>query len=256
MKNAIIYLLVFAALQSGVSLAVKGVWELLDKEGAFASMDAILVTSMALASLVVLAVFLLAKWSFASRSYMRSAPWVQLFWCMFAAIGVIVPSAYIQELLPELPDFTGDELEAVVNNHYGYYVIALLAPIAEETVFRGAILRSLLGWAKNHWTAIAVSALLFALVHVNPAQMPHAFCVGLLLGWLYYRTRSVIPGIAFHWVNNTVAFALARIMPTPDAPLVTLFGTEQRVLMAVGCSLLILVPSIYQLNLRLKQADA
>lgn len=44
-------------------------------------------------------------------------------------------------------------------------------------------------------------------------------------------------------------------MPSPDAPLVTLFGTDQRVLMAVGFSLLILIPSIYQLNLRLRKAD-
>lgn len=256
MKNAIIYLIVFAALQLGVSLGVSGLWKLIDWEGYGAAASSVLVVSMAVSSIVVLAVFLLAKWAVASRSYMRSQPWVQLFWCVFAAIGVIVPSAYIQELMPKLPDLMDSDLEAVVNNHYGYYVIGLLAPIAEETVFRGAILRSLLGWTKRHWVAIAISALLFALVHGNPAQMPHAFCVGLLLGWLYYRTGSVIPGIAFHWVNNTIAFALARIMPTPDAPLVTLFGTDAKVLLAVGFSLLILLPSIYQLNLRLRKAGA
>lgn len=252
MKKAIIYLIVFVALQVGVSVAVSGLWMIIDKESLTKSTATILTVTSLLTSLVTVAVFLLARWAPASRTYVRSAPWVQLFWCAFAAMGIIVPSAYVQELMPKLPDMVGKELEAMSGSRYGYYAIGLLAPIAEEVVFRGAILRSLLGWTKRHWAAIAISALLFCLVHLNPAQMPHAFCAGLLLGWMYYRTGSVVPGVVFHWVNNTIAFALIRIMPSPDAPLVTLFGTDERVLMAVGCSLLMLIPSIYQLNLRLR----
>ena len=133
--------------------------------------------------------------------------------------------------------------------------VGLLVPIAEEVVFRGAVLRTLLErWRVNHWWPIAVSALLFALVHGNPAQMPHAFLAGLLLGWMFYRTGSSVPGVVFHWVNNSVAYVLCNLLPAPDAPLVTLFGgSERHVHLAVIFSMCILLPSIYQLSLRLKR---
>ena len=129
-----------------------------------------------------------------------------------------------------------------------------IAPLAEEIVFRGAILRSLLKWTSRHWLAIALSALCFALVHANPAQMPHAFLVGLLLGWMYYRTGSIIPCVTYHWVNNSVAYIMCNMMPDPDIPLIVFFnGSERAVIVALLSSLCIFIPSILQLNLRMKK---
>jgi hypothetical protein len=101
--------------------------------------------------------------------------------------------------------------------------------------------------------AIAISALLFSAAHMNPAQLPHTFLVGLLLGWLYYRTNSIIPGVVYHWVNNTIAYVLYNLYPNPDMTLTDLFGSQQRVLMAVGFSLCILIPSLIQLNMRMRK---
>jgi hypothetical protein len=86
---------------------------------------------------------------------------------------------------------------------------------------------------------------------MNPAQMPHAFLIGLLLGWMYWRTDSIVPGVVYHWVNNTVAYVMYNLYPNPDLTLVELFGSEQKVLMALGFSLLIFLPSLFQLNQRL-----
>ena len=152
-----------------------------------------------------------------------------------------------------LPNIVEAEFEMIMQNRWGYLVVGLLAPLVEEMVFRGAILRSLLRWKENPWVGIVISALLFALIHMNPAQMPHAFLIGLLLGWMYYRTDSIVPGVVYHWVNNTVAYILYNIYPTPDLTLVELFGSEQKVLMALGCSLLIFLPSLFQLNQRLSK---
>jgi membrane protease YdiL (CAAX protease family) len=88
---------------------------------------------------------------------------------------------------------------------------------------------------------------------MNPAQLPHTFLVGLLLGWMYYRTDSIVPGVVFHWVNNTVAYVLYNIYPNPDMTLADLFGSQQHVLMAVGFSLCILIPALFQLNLNMKK---
>ena len=155
--------------------------------------------------------------------------------------------------MPELPNIAEDTFDMILRDRWGYVAVGLLAPLAEELVFRGAILRSLLQWCSKPWAAIAISALLFAAAHMNPAQLPHAFIIGLLLGWLYYRTNSIIPGMVYHWINNSVAYVMYNLYPNPDLTLTDLFGTERTVLMAVGFSLCIFLPALFQLNMRLKR---
>lgn len=252
MKNALIYTVVFAAIQILVSYMVQGVWMLVMGKDSMMNATMMIIT-MALFSVLTMVVFLLAKWSVVSRHWVRTRPWFVLFWCVLAALGALVPSIWLQEHMPELPNIVEDEFDMIMKERLGYMVVGLLAPLAEEMVFRGAILRSLLRWKQNPWIGIAISALLFALIHMNPAQMPHAFLIGLLLGWMYYRTDSIVPGVVYHWVNNTVAYVMYNLYPNPDITLVELFGSEQKVWMALGFSLLIFLPSLFQLNTRLKK---
>ena len=156
--------------------------------------------------------------------------------------------------MPELPNWAEREFELIMGNRFGYFVIGLMAPLVEELVFRGAILRALLRWKSNPWIGIIISAVLFSAIHMNPAQMPHAFLIGILLGWMYYRTDSIVPGVVYHWVNNTIAYILYAFYPDPDMEVTDLFGgNQQTVLMAVAFSLCILVPSIIQLNMRMRK---
>lgn len=252
MKNALIYTIVFAAIQVVVSMLVQGVWMLvMGKESAMNATGMII--TMAVFSVLTMVVFLWAKWSVVSRHWVRTRPWFVLFWCVLAALGALIPSVWIQEHMPELPNIVEGEFDMIMKDRWGYLVVGLLAPLAEEMVFRGAVLRSLLRWKENPWIGIVISAVLFAVIHMNPAQMPHAFLIGLLLGWLYYRTDSIVPGVVYHWVNNTVAYVMYNLYPNPDLTLVELFGTEQKVLMALGCSLLIFLSSLFQLNQRLNK---
>ena len=250
MKNALIYAVIFGAIQVVVSFIVQGVWTLVMGKDTVMNATGLIIT-MAVFSILTMAVFLLAKWSVVSRHWVRTRPWFVLFWCVVAALGAIVPSVWLQEHMPELPNLVEGEFDMIMKDRWGYFVVGLLASLAEEMVFRGAILRSLLRWKQNPWVGIAISALLFAVVHMNPAQMPHAFLIGLLLGWMYWRTDSIVPGVVYHWVNNTVAYILYNIYPDPDLTLVEMFGSEQKVLMALGFSLLIFLPSLFQLNQRL-----
>ena len=212
------------------------------------------VVTMILFSLTALIVFLRMHWAEASGSYLRSRPWGVVAWSVLASLGVVLPSVFVQELLPELPNIVEEQLGAVMSVPGGYFVVCLAAPVVEELVMRGAVLRSLLQWKpERRWAMIAVSALLFALMHLNPAQMPHAFVMGLLLGWMFERTGSIVPGVAFHWANNTVAFFLFRLYPDPNTHLIDILGTDRQVYMAVGFSLLILLPSLYQLFLRMQR---
>lgn len=220
------------------------------------------VIAMAVSTLVTVTIFLWTKWAVVSRNYILTRPWMVLSWSVVAALGAIIPSVYLQELMPEWPDAiqkmvdeAAQQMIGIMNTTGGYAVVCLLAPIGEELIFRGAVLKKLLAWKPQHrWLMIMLSALLFAMAHMNPAQFIHPFLIGLLLGWMYERTGSIIPGIAYHWANNTAAFLLTRIYQAPDITITQILGSHSRALMAVGFSMLIFIPAVYQLNMWMKKA--
>ncbi len=81
--------------------------------------------------------------------------------------------------------------------------------------------------------------------------------MGLLLGWMYYRTGSLVPGILLHWVNNTMAYVLANIMPQSDGKLIDLFhGDEKTMYYAVGFSLCHHDSKFYTDDYQIKEAKA
>lgn len=252
MKKACIYIIVFLAIQLVAGFVVQGLWTLISGENATANATCIILTTI-LFSIAVMAVFLLAKWSEVSRHWIRKRPWVTLIWCVVAALGAIIPSVWMQEHMPELPNIAEDAFDMIMRDRWGYVSVGLMAPLAEEMVFRGAILRELLRWSSRPWVAIAISAVFFAAAHMNPAQLPHAFLIGLLLGWMYYRTDSIIPGVVYHWINNSVAYVMYNLYPSSDITLSDIFGSERTVLMAVAFSLCIFLPALFQLNMRLEK---
>ena len=91
-----------------------------------------------------------------------------------------------------------------------YLYACILGPIGEELLFRGLVLRTLKPWGKQ--TAIVVSAILFGVFHGNLAQIPFAFLVGLMLGYVAVE-YSVIWSIALHIFNNWIfADLLDRVL--------------------------------------------
>lgn len=255
MKKAISYLLIFVGIQLLGGFICSTVWNIVTKSTD--QTEAQLISTTIIISIFTLALFLLTRWTQVSPNWIRTRPWMVLIWSVIASLGTIIPSIWIQEHMPELPNIVEDEFDMILQNRWGYLAIGLLAPLSEEIVFRGAILRNLLNSSRIPvWGAIAISALMFSLIHMNPAQMPHAFVIGLLLGWMYWRTGSILPGMAYHWANNSVAYVMYNFYPDPDMKLIDLFkGSEQHVLMAVGFSLLILLPALYQLHLWMKRAE-
>ena len=91
-----------------------------------------------------------------------------------------------------------------------FLVVAIFAPIFEEWMCRGMVLRGLLTKMKPVW-AIVISALFFAVIHANPWQALNAFLLGLLMGYVYYKTGSLILTMLIHFVNNGTAVILSHI---------------------------------------------
>ncbi len=254
MRKSITYLLVFIGIQFAGSAIVQALWKLVT--GTTDITAALLITSTVTVSLLTIGIFLWARWTEVSPRWIRTRPWMTLVWSSLAALGAVIPALWLQEQMPPLPNLMENEFDMILANRWGYLAIGLLAPLAEELVFRGAILKVLLNSRLSVVNAIVVSALLFALVHANPAQMPYAFLIGLLLGWMYWRTGSILPGMAYHWVNNSVAYVMYNLWPDPDIKLIDIFqGSQMHVWMALGFSLLILLPAIYQLHVWMKRAE-
>ena len=104
-----------------------------------------------------------------------------------------------------LPDHLQDTFLGMSRNVFGILSITVMAALVEELLFRGAIQGHLLRKGMKASHAILVSSAIFGIIHMNPIQIPFAFAIGLIFGWLYYRTGSLVPGIIGHFINNTIA---------------------------------------------------
>ena len=94
-------------------------------------------------------------------------------------------------------------------------VTGLMAAFFEEWLCRGEVLRGLLQKMKPIW-AILLSALFFALIHGNPWQALNAFFIGCVLGYVYYRTGSLLLTMVMHATNNITAVVFSHIDSLKD----------------------------------------
>lgn len=249
--DIVLYIAVFIAIQ----FAVNAIAAFVCQTHSFSTM--VVIVSDIISSVLTIALFAWRKWSPVSGKYINQRPWFTLFWVVCLAGGIAMPMSFAtEEAGITLPDTYTKLFGEIMRHDLGYLAVGVLAPVAEEMVFRGAILRRLLDAVGNSrsWVAVTVTALLFGLVHGNMAQGINAFVLGLLLGWMYVRTRSLVPGIAFHLANNTLAFFAYRLFPqSVDKTVVEFYGGNMtHVWLAVAFSLMIFCAALYQLNTRLR----
>jgi membrane protease YdiL (CAAX protease family) len=102
-------------------------------------------------------------------------------------------------------------------------IIGVAAGAGEELFFRGYLLTRLARrW--RPWVGNAIVALLFAVMHLDPVHSSFAFVVGLSLGWVSLRARSVWPTVLAHIANNTLSVVGTATETGEDhAPLLALF---------------------------------
>jgi membrane protease YdiL (CAAX protease family) len=106
------------------------------------------------------------------------------------------------------------------------FLLMIVAPVTEELLFRGIILRGLLSRYRPA-VAVVLTALLFGAVHLNPWQFLSATFLGIAFGWFFLRTGSVALCVIAHAISNGL-FILFTSLPlnipgmtgTPDNPVV------------------------------------
>ena len=131
-----------------------------------------------------------------------------------AAAFVIEP---VSMLLPEMSEARKIAMEQMLKGPVWIVLISVsvFAPFFEEWLCRGIILRGLLKKMKPGW-AIVISALVFGLIHMNLWQAIPAFIIGVVLGYVYYKTGSLRLTMLMHCVNNTLSVILSRIPGLED----------------------------------------
>ena len=92
----------------------------------------------------------------------------------------------------------------------------MVAPLTED-LFSGGFVMTGFHERYRPGTAIVLSALLFSVLHVNPYQIFGAFALGLIMGWLRWRTGSPWPCIALHAAANGTVLAAGNL-PTITIP--------------------------------------
>ena len=100
-------------------------------------------------------------------------------------------------------------------------LLAVLAGVGEEALFRGVIQDALAGWLPI-WLALVVTGLVFGMAHwVSTTYAVVAGIVGLYLGSLYLITQNLLAPVLAHALYDFVALlALARLKPAPPASVV------------------------------------
>lgn len=139
--------------------------------------------------------------------------------CMLATLALAFDLDAVTAMMPKMPEMLEKMLSSMTQGKLwvDFLSVSIFAPFFEEWLCRGTILRGLLNYKRADGSqmkpaaAIAVSALFFAVIHMNPWQAVPAFAVGCLMGYLYYKTGSIKLTMLMHFTNNTLALAMGHV---------------------------------------------
>lgn len=92
-------------------------------------------------------------------------------------------------------------------------IIAFFPAVFEEMFFRGAIQNTLQRWWKGPVAAIIVTSVIFSFFHLSIYLFLSRFVLGLVLGWLFYKSKNIWVGIFIHFLNNTLALIQLYLTP-------------------------------------------
>ena len=112
----------------------------------------------------------------------------------------------IEQLSPKEFESMNETAKHLFPDIAGLLSGCIFCPILEEFGFRGIFLGGLLKSRCRPWLAILITALIFALLHGLGVHFVVSLIFGIILGWLYWRTGSIILCMIIHVVNNSLSF--------------------------------------------------
>jgi sodium transport system permease protein len=149
-------------------------------------------------------------WALAASFAIGSGLWLAALRALEQLTGdwLPVPSPGMHALGEALAALGGDPRTAIPL----FLGVALAPAICEEALFRGFVLQSLRRRLRNRH-AILISAALFALYHLQLAQMPTTFLIGIIQAALVIYGGSIWPAVLLHALHNGLALASQLYLP-------------------------------------------
>lgn len=154
--------------------------------------------------------------------------------------GMMMISEYFTNFIPTTGPILGEMFERVnnvftglTNDWYLMFIMAVVAaPLLEEIIFRGIIQKGLINGGMDYRKAILVASFLFGVVHGNPWQFLGALLMGMVLGFTYHKTKTLLVPILLHAFNNGISFLLTYY--DKDDSFADLFGFPDYIILLIG----------------------
>lgn len=156
-------------------------------------------------------------------------------WAIYGLAGapvVLTVASVLYLFLPVEVSTTAGTLDAVagmfaaIDNHIFInllLVTGVLAPILEETVFRGFLLTSL----TKHMSvpaAVVWSSLLFAICHFSEKDFLQLFALGMVMGFAYCRSRNLLTSMLIHGAWNSTVLGVVYVLVSSGVAMDDILG--------------------------------
>ncbi len=147
--------------------------------------------------------------------------WAFLFFILSMPLVVASAWANQQIALPDWAQQSEDNINNVIESLlsggsiitllFNLTVMAFLPALGEEWFFRGSLQRLLAAWFKKEWLAIIVTGFLFSVLHFQFEGFLPRFLLGMILGFIFSRTRNIWVTVTLHFLFNGIQIIAAYI---------------------------------------------
>lgn len=205
-------------------------------------------------------IWLVKRWHTGNvKNYIRfefKSVW-QIILAILGTIAILPTSIFIENALMRffpMPDIfrkMGEEIFKAYSFEgflWLILVVCITPAICEETLFRGYVQRTF--ERTMGWKSVLLVGVIFGLYHMQPLGLISLSMLGIFLGYLFYRSKSLLPSMAAHFTNNF--FAIYLLYKTPKIGGIDLASTEQIPVLWLIVSVLLtaLIIYVYQIITR------
>ncbi|MCC8034370.1 MAG: CPBP family intramembrane metalloprotease [Rikenellaceae bacterium] len=174
---------------------------------------------------------------------------------LWGLVLVIITSMVIEPLLEIFPnEYLEKMYSSVGRGGWAMLTTIVMAPLLEEILFRGILQQNLTG-GFGKLKGILMASAVFGLIHMIPQQAINAFFIGIILGYLYVRSGSLVTPIIIHALNNAIAF-LVLILSRGDVKFTReMFTNETFYWIIYGVCCMVFILAGWNLLRELKKLD-
>ena len=189
-----------------------------DDNRALISMQLLMIQQMALIATPALMMGVMLTTSLRRTFSLRWPGYGRMMWAVLLPFALhpltVELQMSLQWFFPKPPPGLAETLELMSSKKLPLWLVLLafaaVPAICEELVFRGFLLSGFRRSGKLG-VAILLSSLSFGIIHMIPQQVFNAALLGVVLGTICVRSRSLLPCVAFHFVYNALAVLHARM---------------------------------------------